>query len=616
MDVERPPGAHAPWRLPALAFVLVLLGGAILVDRRDAGVAAESAPAPTAAQPAAMPDDGESSTWFCAANTAGAPDTDTGAAPEHTVLVANGSSEARRVDLTVHVPNGDPLTKSFTVDGRARLDVALHELVPGSFASATVEADGGAVTVAHRLEGPAGSATSLCASSASRRWYFPAGSMAGPGTALYTLYNPFDQQVFVDISFQVEDDAGRQAVRAPARLKSLVIPGRRAVTVDVTADVAGRRQFATRIEAHDAGARFVAEQVLSQNATPTQPRSLSVVLGGSTPRPAWVFADGRSLDATASTVFVVYNPGAEAVEVELRLRMDLVTAAVEPFRATIPPGAYQTIPIDGDRVTRSVGYWALAVARTPGSFVVERVVQAKALPSPGATAAASSAGGDAPTTTTTRPREGRSAAPAVTRSTSLPPETGLPGIAVVTPSVIDVGGVYYTMGSPALAAEWFVAPASVAAGEAGLVAVTNFEDHAVTLWVTTMANGRETAVSGYHAVTLEAGARTTIDLADPGLEGKDQARVLRVRADGAVAVESVLAVGTPAGLSSMPGVPVRDGLAAPTSSMLALSVPPPLPEMGTPPPTGETHAPDDTVHEEHGDDDHDTPVVPTTLRRG
>jgi hypothetical protein len=153
--------------------------------------------------------------------------------------------------------------------------------------------------------------------------------------------------------------------------------------------------------------------------------------------------------------------------------------------------------------------------------------------------------------------------------------------------MVDAGGVTMTPGSPVLAREWIVPAASPDAG-AGLVAIANLGNATVTLHVEALVDGRVEPVQGYDGVTLEAGLRTTVDLADAGLPGGALARrALRVRADGPLGVEVTLAPGAPArGVSDLLAIPVRDGLGAVFVDVLSLAAPPSANAPASDPPPG------------------------------
>ena len=240
---------------------------------------------------------------------------------------------------------------------------------------------------------------------------------------------------------------------------------------------------------------------------------------------------------------MLYNPTTEPVEVELRVRSDKTGgAAAEPFRATVRTDEYQEIVLDNRMadgpperaVGTEAGYWAVAVARSNGAFVIERVVRAKGQIPP-------------------------------------PPPAGAPAM---LPAVVDAAGVTFSPGSPVLGREWIV-PVAAAEG-AGLVAITNLGSAVVNLHVESLVDGQATPLAGYAGVTLEPGLRTTIDLADPALPGTGTPagarRSLRVRADGPVVVESTLAP-TWRGVSDLMGAALRGGLSVPSTDVLALAGP-------------------------------------------
>jgi hypothetical protein len=293
------------------------------------------------------------------------------------------------------------------------------------------------------------------------------------------------------------------------------------------------------VEARDPTARLVVDRLLVNPGGATEAPFLSVGPGATEAQPGWVFTEGRPLRKDLTTTFVLYNPSGDPVEVEMRVRSDRVVAA-EPFRVTVRTGQYQEIKLEESRIGADAGYWAALVARGGGTFVVERVVQAKVQAPP--------------------------APPAGT-----PPPT---------PLVANAGGVTYTLGSPVLGPEWIVPTASVDGG-AGLTAITNLGDSVVTLHVETLVDGQAAPVKDFDGVTLEPGLRTTVDLADPALAGSAAGarRLLRVRANGPIAVETTLAApaggptNQPRGVSDLMAAPVREGLTVPFADVLSRASP-------------------------------------------
>jgi hypothetical protein len=530
-------------RLPLVAALLLFVVGALVVERAsgDEGVPAAGAPATLAGVAAVAGPHDPGSTWYCAAGTARGPQPPSAEArpatladlmAEHTVVLTNVAEQPGRARVTVY--SGDTLTKpqarDVEVPARDRVEVALADIVRSTYASAVVEVQGGTVAVSHRLHGPTLTATTPCAGQAANAWYFAAGTTEKSTRQLLTLFNPFPQQAVVDVSFQA-DEGTRQSSRRPRKLEGLVVPAERSVTIDVTEEVPARRQVSTRVEAREPTARLVAERLLVNPGAMFELPLLAASVGSPVPRSVWVFADGRPRRPGLETTYVLFNPGTDPVEVELRVRPDGVAGPVEPFRATVRPGQYQEINLD-DRVGASAGYWAAAVARGGGTFVVERVV--RAIPA-------------------NRPAD--------------------PGGTAVPPSVLDLGGVTFSSGSPVLANGWVVPAATLPPGGAGLIVVTNLGTATVTLTVSATGAGGSQPVPAYTNVTLDAGARTTLDLTDPTLPAAGGRRSVLVTADGPVAVSSASAGANPAVVMDALGVPLRDHAVTAPVEVTNLAVP-------------------------------------------
>jgi hypothetical protein len=523
--------------------LLLFVIGAVVVERAsgDADVPVAAAPAALAGVAAVAGPEDNGSTWYCAAGTARGPQPPSPEArpatladlmAEHTVVLANVGERPARARVTVF--SGDTLTepqaRDVDVPARDRAEVVLADIVRTTYASAVVEVQGGTVAVSHRLQGPTLSATTPCAGQAASSWYFAAGTTEKSTRQLLTLFNPFPQLAVVDVSFQA-DEGTRQSSRRPRKLEGLVVPAERSVTIDVTEEVPARRQISTRVEAREPTVRLVAERLLVNPGATFELPLLAASVGAPVPRSVWVFADGRPRRPGLETTYVLFNPGAESVDVELRVRPDGVAGPVEPFRAVVRGGQYQEINLD-DRVGASAGYWAAAVARGGGTFVVERVV--RAIPA------------------------------------NRPADTG--GVAA-PPSILDIGGVTLASGSPVLAQGWVVPAATLVPGGAGLVVVANLGTDTVTLTVNVAGAGTLDPVPAYANVTLDAGARTTLDLTDATVPSGGGRRTVVVAADGPVAVSSSVAGLNPAVVVDALGLPLRDHAVAAPVEVTNLAVP-------------------------------------------
>lgn len=452
---------------------------------------------------------------------------------EHTVIVANAGDQPQQVTVTVYPSEGTPATRQLTVVGHSRSDLTLSDVVKAPFASATVEATGGLVSVQHRLQGPNGRVVSACASAPASNWYFPAGTTR-PGTRqVFIAFNPFPERAVLDFSFQVEDESGNQAPRESNKLIGKVVPANSVVAIDITDIITVSPQVATVVRTRAGQGRVIVDQLLVSDGTNNQPKGLAVTLGAPVPQPSWVFADGPRLEAGVTTAYVVQNPSADTIQADLVVQPDAqaVGAEVVPVTVTVRPGGTATVPVTKDTPgVTNAGYWVAVQSRNAAPIVVERVVRA-----------------DAP--------------------------------------AARVGSAS-TMGSPVVAGRWIVPAAGGTGQKAGEIVITNFSPSSpVVLTVSVAGGGGTSALPAFDRVELAAGRRTIVDLASlTGADGADSRLLVTVDASGPVVTEQVAGFIDPATISDLIAVPVRDTVTTPPADLAidtGAPAPPTIPGTGT-----------------------------------
>lgn len=452
---------------------------------------------------------------------------------EHTVIVANAGDQPQQVAVTVYPSEGAPATRQLTVVGHSRSDLTLSDVVKAPFASATVEATGGLISVQHRLLGPNGRVVSACASAPASNWYFPAGTTR-PGTRqVFIAFNPFPERAVLDFAFQVEDESGNQAPRESNKLIGKVVPANSVVAIDITDIITVSPQVATVVRTRAGQGRVIVDQLLVSDGTNNQPKSLAVTLGAPVPQPSWLFADGPRLEAGVTTAYVVQNPSTDTIQADLVVQPDAqaVGAEVVPVTVTVRPGGTATVPVTKDTPgATNAGYWVAVQSRNAAPIVVERVVRA-----------------DAP--------------------------------------AARVGSAS-TMGSPVVAGRWIVPAAGGTGQKAGEIVITNFSpSSAVVLTVAVAGGGGTSVLPAFDRVELAAGRRTIVDLASlTGADGADSRLLVTVDASGPVVTEQVAGFVDPATISDLVSVPVRDTVAAPPADLAidtGAPAPPTIPGTGT-----------------------------------
>jgi len=477
-------------RLPILLVVVAFLVGAVALDARDidepmATVVPFDRFGPT------VPEANEpSSTWYCAAGSATA--TPDGAA-EQLLVLTNDATEARSATVSAFGDDGQQGSTELELPPSSRTQFAVSSIVQASWAAALVEASGGGVGVEHVLSGPAGRAAGPCASSVSPTWYLPVGSTELGVQHLLTLFNPFPDAAVVDLLFETDTDT-----RQPPELQGMVVPARTVRVVDVSNVVTVRRQLATVVQARSG--LVVAEQLEIVGDDSELPQGLTLLMGAPTSAPQWYFADGRPLIDGVDVSFVLFNPGAEAVDAEVQLLVDdpNVNGFVEPYALSVRPGQFSVVDLRQDnRLPVELGWSAVVQTGSPDQeLVVARLVRS---------------------------------------------------------SVDDgSGGRTMSIGSPLAATRWVVGLGGVSGGDAATVAVVNSEaGREARVSVVAVSGGEQQPVDGLREVVLPAGGRVVLDL---GASVDPATTSLLVTATGPIVVERTVRFIDDRGWATYPGL--------------------------------------------------------------
>jgi hypothetical protein len=437
------------WRWPALVLVPLLVGAAVVAERRD-DEAASSARPQAVAMPVANAVGAASSTWYCAGGTATG--TDEGAA-EQTVVVVNASGEARQGRLTAYPSEGATAVRAFEVPAHDRVDVRVSDVVTAPWAAALVEVDGGDVAVQHVLAGPEGRAVAPCASAPGASWYVPGGTTR-PGTRMVlAVFNPFPGEAVIDVGFETDEGTTRR----PQAYESLVVGGGSLVVLEVTDVVTLRPELATTVVARSG--RVVVDQVLIADGTGDDPSSVAAVLGAPEAATAWVFPDGIG-GAGYGERIVVQNPTGDAAEVDVQVVIDdpATYGVAEPFQVRVDAASYEVVDVFADgRVPTGVAHQIVVRARNEVPVVAQRII---------------SGGADAP-----------------------------------------LSGLSTTMGSPDVATRWLVPVASVDGAVTTALVVSNpSASEPAVVTVRAVSGGRFDVVEGLDGLTVPPAGRRVIEL--------------------------------------------------------------------------------------------------------
>lgn len=323
----------------------------------------EAPPVPAAGTPEAL-----SSTWFCAAGSAGTPNP-----PRHDLFLFNPSGQETVARLTAFGPEGPVGEREvpLTAPGPTRVDVQATFEATGL--SVMVESVAGDLVVEHRLLTPSASDQVPCATTSSDRWYFPAQTTVRETTAQLHLFNPFTEDASVDISAAVDD-----GLREPPEWQGLVVPAGSTEVVDLGVGAQRRDQFAVTVQARNG--RVIAETVQYLNTTEAegQParRGLRLQLGVPAARADWAFAQGFTGPGVRERL-VLFNPGERAASAVVQATPHGAAAlAPEPFELEVPALRYVELDLSAETRLPGEGLHSIRVQtdeQTP--LVVARVLE-------------------------------------------------------------------------------------------------------------------------------------------------------------------------------------------------------------------------------------------------
>jgi hypothetical protein len=479
---------------------LLVVGG--LADRSGAAAHGTPAGALLPQVPVAAPAGALSSSWFCAG--ASSP---SGPAPG-SVVIANSTDRPLAATLSLVGDQGPGATSTVTVGPRSRDSVP--ENLPGSaqWEGVDVTLSGGAAAVEQEVTGSLGTASTPCATSGSRTWYFTDGRTAINASDEISLLNPYPTESVVDLSFTTD-----QGLEAPGEFQALVVPASGMISVDLGTHLRRRTRIATIVTARTG--RVVAWQtqvvtpvpsgtpVIGPNGAPPgaiDPASpvpgVVLTLGSPSAGLAWTWPDGVAGNGIDEQ-YVIFNPGPGTAQVQLALNLDQGSAT--PFLLTVGPNEVSTVNSDQEaRVPAGVTHSAVLRSVNGVPVVAERTVA-----------------GSAPSV-----------------------RTGvgdLAGERLATTSWLFPGG-----SANARSDEWVI--------------LYNPGDNPVTFTVTGLAGAATAPLAGLHAVVVAPGAREAVRIND---HAATLDAPLEVQASGPVLVERDLyGMSRQNGYAMAPGVPL------------------------------------------------------------
>lgn len=361
-------------RLVVIALLATALALLTVIDEPVATHGVE----PPAGQPrpAVPPSGATSSTWYCAAGSAGA-----GTGVTHDVVLLNPTGDEVGATLTTVVARGDeaatppttvaPSPQTLAVPPRSAVVVPVGS--PG--ASVLVEFDAVGPVVTHRIVMEKAFDEAPCATGGSEALYFPTANTDttnGSSSQLW-LFNPFPADVSVDVQVSSED-----GVRTPGPLRGLVVAGGSSRVIEVGRIVQTRDQFAMALRVR--GGVVIAEQ------SQLEPGGAGLMLTPGVPAASdrLAFADGRSGSGIGER-YVIFNPG----DVEAAVLVSVVPfdtdlqSLPEKFDLAVPPRRYTVLDIEGQaRVPADRPHWVRVESVNGEGIVVQRMARVLSPDSP------------------------------------------------------------------------------------------------------------------------------------------------------------------------------------------------------------------------------------------
>ncbi|HEX4775957.1 MAG TPA: DUF5719 family protein [Acidimicrobiia bacterium] len=275
------------------------------------------------------PHDARSAAWYCAAGTAAR-----GGVADEAVIVSNVGTATLHAQIDVMAGGAQPAgTTGFDLRAGEQRRVRVGDVAAVPSPGVVVEVFDGEAAVEHLVTHGSHVAVSPCARSASTTWYLPAGTTV-PGTQQWlSLFDPFDDDAIVDVTFLT--DGGPQA---PDALQGLVVPRRSKLLVPVHDDIARQNLVTTVVRARTG--RVVAEQTLVFTGAPNR-SGIALTLGLPGVARDWYLPVGSPTGGPST--LVVANPGSSAARVQIAVLLD-GQARLSP--ETITVGAESVVAVD------------------------------------------------------------------------------------------------------------------------------------------------------------------------------------------------------------------------------------------------------------------------------
>lgn len=355
---------------------IVIIGGlvtlGVFVDERERDLDIPVAPTVLGTPDAAA------GTWFCAGGSGS-----TGAASVGLDLINVGAE-----DVTVEIiaiRDDAPGEERFDVVAVAsgRTVVNLVERAPGAaWVGAIVESGSTDVVVEQTFDGASGTDRAPCATNTATSLFAADGAtrqLAEGEEMTLLLMNPFREDAVVDVSFDA--DTG------PDSIEAVVVPARRVLAIDVTAEVTVASQIQTTVEV--VTGRLVGHRL--QVRSGESARGLAVTPLMQRGAVVSILPSVRTDLGVFDRIFVT-NPSADDVaEVDLEIVTD-GSVTIDPVELTVRPG--RTVVVDAATESRlaALGEFSV-VARSLTGVPVAVGIERQVFGSPGVVGGSSAMAG-------------------------------------------------------------------------------------------------------------------------------------------------------------------------------------------------------------------------------
>lgn len=335
-------------RVLSIVTIAGLLATGMLVDLRDRPQSNVEDPYTSAL----VAPTGAVNTWLCPGGSGPA------GIAELTVQIENGSDEWRAVTVSV-LPGGsaspEPAVFALEIEPRDRALLQPSEAVPGAdWVGVMVEARGSDVVVEQILTASQGGVgRSLCLTRVADSWVVSNGatrSAVERERFVVMLLNPFPDAAVADI--ELVADVGRDSI------DGLVIPARRVVAVDVTAEVTVAATVAAFVDVVSGRVAVSWIQIADGSIAGRGARTAPAVAEAAT---LW-HLPVAAVSVARRDVVAVSNPSTvDVAEVDLEIIPEAPEVEVSPIEITVRPGRTALVDLSEQGRLEGIGHFSVAV---------------------------------------------------------------------------------------------------------------------------------------------------------------------------------------------------------------------------------------------------------------